>query len=170
MILTEQLKQSERNAESLKSEAEERIQLEVEANGKQLTKHNDLANSLLESNLEHEYFIKQQSLFNCHRQLKKSVHGLDQKVETLEKESEDAKEEMVRTEESVAIRVKEAVTIAKSGERAYYSGVMAKDKVKLAVLTVKVDSSTSCQSSLIDAKVSLLCINQILYVMFMIIV
>ena len=77
---------------------------------------------------------------------------------------------MVRKEESVAIRVRETVIIAKSEERAYYSGVMAKDKVKLAALTVKVDSSTSFQSSLIDAKVCLLFINQILYVMFMIIV
>ena len=113
VILKEQLKQSERNAKSLKLEAEDRIWLEVEANGKQLTEQNDLVHRLLESNLKHEHFIKQQSLLKCHGQLKKSVHGLEQKVETLEKENEDAKEEMIRTEESVAIRVKEAVTAAK---------------------------------------------------------
>ena len=61
----------------------------------------------------------------------------------MEKENEDVKDETIRKEESIAIRAKEAVTAAKLEECAYYSGVVVKDKVKLAALTVKVDTSKS---------------------------
>ena len=74
MMLEEQLKQWEGNVKSLKLAEEERIWSELETNEKQPTEKTDLANSLLESKLKHEHFIKQQSLLNSHGQLKSGCH------------------------------------------------------------------------------------------------
>ena len=78
----------------------------------------------------------------------------------MEKENDDAKEQIVCSEASVDVRVKEAVTAAKFEERNYFSGVLAEKKVKVASLKLQVDSSKSFQLSLIDAKVSSICTNQ----------
>jgi len=90
----------------------------------------------------------------------KSIHRLEQKIGTVEKGKEYAKEEIIQTQESIDVRVKDAVTVANSEEHTYFPGMLAKENVKIASLKLKVDSSKSFQTSLIDAKVSSIFTNQ----------
>ena len=82
-----------------------------------------------------------------------------QKVGTAEEGKEKAEEEIVRTEESLAIKVKEAATAAKSEYCNYFSCVLAKEKVKLVILKLNVERSKCLQTTLLNANVSLIYAN-----------
>ena len=152
--LGEQLKATEMEAHQSQSYLQDQHESEINCLEQQLSEKNDLTNNLLGIKLKREHLLKQKKQVRIQSQLKKSIQVLERKVDTVVEEKDAAKEQIVRSEASVDVRVKEAVTAAKFEERNYFSGVLAKEKSKVASLKLQVDSSKSFQTSLMDAKVS----------------
>ena len=73
----------------------------------------------------------------------KSIHRLEQKIGIVEKGKEYAKEEIIQTQESIDVRVKDAATVANSEEHTYFPGMLAKENVKIASLKLKTGGKIS---------------------------
>ena len=93
-------------------------------------------------------------MLKTQRDLKKTVTGLERKLESAEEGQTIAEVQRVLSEKAVQFKVKEAVSVAKTNERLHYSSVLAKERVKVQSLKKKVDCSKLVMTKLVNAKVS----------------
>jgi len=152
--LEDQFKALERDRDELMVNVEERISSELQSKEDEMTCKAKVSTNVLKSNLKSHYKLQQKDMLKTQRDLKKTVTGLERKLESAEEVQKIAEVQRVLSEKTVQFKVKEAVSVAKTKERLHYSSVLAKERVKVQSLKKKVDCSKSVMTKLVNAKVS----------------
>ena len=152
--LEDQFKALERDRDELMVNVEERISSELQSKEDEMNCKAKVSTNVLKSNLKSHYKLQQKDMLKTQRDLKKTVTGLERKLESAEEVQKIAEVQRVLSEKTVQFKVKEAVSVAKTKERLHYSSVLAKERVKVQSLKKKVDCSKSVMTKLVNAKVS----------------